>query len=85
MEKEYGEPKKKLDYFEELRKQEFDMKEMIYRHAIEISYKWSDHIDMKLTQGFASTELILENLIYKPEEKRSEEEKLFLKDIESLK
>ena len=60
------------------------MREMIYRQSIEVSYKWVDHFEMKLAEGFQSIELVLENLRYKPDDKKSDDEKLIGADIEGL-
>lgn len=39
----------KLEYYEELKEQEYKMSDLIYKKSIELSAKWVDFIDAKLS------------------------------------
>ena len=74
----------KLEYYEELKEQEYKMSDLIYRKSIELSSKWVDFIDAKLSQGFHHVYAILENIEQKPTENRTTQEQDLYNDLQLL-
>ncbi|KRX09563.1 hypothetical protein PPERSA_12306 [Pseudocohnilembus persalinus] len=78
---------KKLEYFEELKAQEYEMMDLIYKRAIAVATKHGEQIFSKLDQGFHNIEVILENVeARKNSDKDLTDEELDLfNDIQQLK
>mmetsp|Transcript_28401 Transcript_28401/g.32841 ORF Transcript_28401/g.32841 Transcript_28401/m.32841 type:complete len:593 (+) Transcript_28401:24-1802(+) len=75
---------RQINEFEMFKKQEYDFMEFVYSKAIEFTEKHEEFIEQKINQGYASLDLVLENIETKPEENLSDQEKVLLKDLQEL-
>lgn len=76
---------KPLHPLEQIKVEEYEMRDFVYRKCGQFSQKWGMHIFQKKNQGYATVNLIFENIEIKPEEKLTEEEKELKKDLQELK
>ncbi|EAS02419.1 hypothetical protein TTHERM_00727790 (macronuclear) [Tetrahymena thermophila SB210] len=76
---------KPLHPLEQIKVDEYEMRDFVYRKCGQFAQKWAEHIYIKREAGFANVHLVLENIELKPEEKLTEEEKELKKDLQELK
>lgn len=75
---------KPLHPIEQIKVDEYEMRDLVYRRCGQFAQKWAHHFSEKQDMGYAGVSVILENIELKPEEKLTEEERELKSDLQDL-